>query len=204
MVSCPVKPACWNGIMPPHKHQSPSAANGRKKVAQNNYWKLKWADFCRRCTLHGIYEFHESSNWLGKFFWALAFLGATAAAVYGCSKIVLAYLKSPVTVEYFVQDAIYGLQVPDIVICPFNRLNATYVKEHEIPANLTDYIQWAFGLGSNIFETGHHDQLINSKQMANDLQKLLRKLNRLCFISIFQSIKRFRKKVLVLSVLTLS
>lgn len=62
-----------------------------------------------------------------KAMWGLIFAAGVFMAFYGCYAIVTEYLRSPVVVSYVIQGAEL-LHLPDIVVCPFNRYNKTYIE----------------------------------------------------------------------------
>ncbi len=100
-------------------------------------------DFIEYSTLHGINDLYRAKGCPLKVIWSVIFVTALGAAFYGCFAIVNAYVRSPVVVSYFV----YGnesLKLPDIIVCPLNRFNKTYLVEHNLSDNLAQYLELSF------------------------------------------------------------
>lgn len=99
----------------------------------------------RRITIHGLGDLYRAKNSHLRWFWVVTFFGALAAAVYGCYHIVEQYIEAPVVVSYFVQEFESSFPLPDLVICPFNRFNAEFLKNYSIPDDVAQYMQLTFG-----------------------------------------------------------
>lgn len=74
-------------------------------------------------------------------------------------------------VSYVVEES-SSLTIPDIVICPFNRLNRSYLAAHNLTNEMIRYIQLSFGT-SNLydyqFRTDWASQLKNETQQKLNL-----------------------------------
>lgn len=109
--------------------------------------KLK--EFCDSSTLHGVSGCYNATTVTGRLFWLSAFCGALVLAIYGCYEIVRQYQDSPVVISYIVhREDETTKQLPNIVICPFNRFNITFFRENQIDNDLIEYIQTPFRINT--------------------------------------------------------
>lgn len=76
--------------------------------------------------------------------WSLILFISICFSFHGCYSIISEYLARPVVVSYFVADAGQKLALPDIIICPFNRFNRTYLEALNITDDLAQYLELAF------------------------------------------------------------
>lgn len=105
----------------------------------------QWVYFCQRSTFHGLADVYRAPNKGLRVFWFTTFLGALAASIYGCYAILHQYMESPVVASYFIQEAPARFALPDLIVCPFNRFNAKFLRKFEIPIEVAQYMQLTFG-----------------------------------------------------------
>ncbi|MCP3665521.1 MAG: amiloride-sensitive sodium channel family protein, partial [Gammaproteobacteria bacterium] len=91
-------------------------------------------------TMHGLSDVYRANGFIRKLTWLLIFVAALLAAVYGCYAIVAEYVQGPVVVSYMVSDN-KSLVLPDIVICPFNRFNQSFLDEYNVTEDIANYME---------------------------------------------------------------
>lgn len=136
--------------------------------------------FCQRSTLHGLSDLCRAENWWLRGFWLVTFVGACAAAIYGCYHIMEQYMESPVVVSYFVQESDLKFPLPDLVICPFNRFNAEFLKNYSVRTDVAQHMQLVFGMSAKhpaqrreLFRYMQKDSMIElDKAMNETLERL--------------------------------
>ncbi|KAI1732128.1 amiloride-sensitive sodium channel domain-containing protein [Ditylenchus destructor] len=100
--------------------------------------------FPERTTFHGIRDcFHTWNEKCPRVTWVMIIILASVAALHGCFMIVNEFIARPVVVSYFIQEAA-SLPLPDIVICPFNRFNRSYLDTLNISEGLAQYLELSF------------------------------------------------------------
>uniref|UniRef100_A0AC34GMQ5 Uncharacterized protein n=1 Tax=Panagrolaimus sp. ES5 TaxID=591445 RepID=A0AC34GMQ5_9BILA len=109
----------------------------------------KWCDdgfelFKEHSTFHGVKDLSKANLPSTKCLWILILCVSIFFSIQGCYMIISEYLQRPVVVSYFVAEAHQNLELPDIIICPFNRFNRTYLDNLNITGDLAQYLELAF------------------------------------------------------------
>uniref|UniRef100_A0AC35EXL7 Uncharacterized protein n=1 Tax=Panagrolaimus sp. PS1159 TaxID=55785 RepID=A0AC35EXL7_9BILA len=109
----------------------------------------KWCDdgfelFKEHSTFHGVKDLSKANLPSTKCLWILILCVSIFFSIQGCYMIISEYLQRPVVVSYFVAEAHQNLALPDIIICPFNRFNKTYLENLNITGDLAQYLELAF------------------------------------------------------------
>ncbi|CAK5078313.1 unnamed protein product [Meloidogyne enterolobii] len=99
--------------------------------------------YCRllreNTTFHGIRDSIATGGWLRALWICIIFL-ASMAALIGCGFIVWEFNNRPLSVTYSIRENV-SLIIPDIIICPFNRFNKTYLNYWNVSDNLAQYLE---------------------------------------------------------------
>lgn len=134
--------------------------------------------FYERVKLHGLYDVYVTKSRPLKAFWAVAFFAAIVAAIYGCTAIVIEYVKSPIVVTYLVQEPNF-MRLPDLVICPFNRLDRVRLREFNVSDEIAQYIEASFsGLEYLDYQRMWNERISNnSKILESQLNAILVRTN---------------------------
>ncbi|CAK5078759.1 unnamed protein product [Meloidogyne enterolobii] len=132
--------------------------------------------YCRllreNTTFHGIRDSIATGGWLRALWICIIFL-ASMAALIGCGFIVWEFNNRPLSVTYSIRENV-SLIIPDIIICPFNRFNKTYLNYWNVSDNLAQYLELAFPQASqHPFQYKSYKNLIDK---INDLEEELNKL----------------------------
>uniref|UniRef100_A0A915MI83 Uncharacterized protein n=1 Tax=Meloidogyne javanica TaxID=6303 RepID=A0A915MI83_MELJA len=99
--------------------------------------------------------------------------GASMAALIGCGFIVWEFNNRPLSVTYSIRENV-SLIIPDIIICPFNRFNKTYLNYWNVSDNLAQYLELAFPQASQ-----HPFQYKSYKNLIDKINELEEELNKL-------------------------
>uniref|UniRef100_A0A0N5ATV6 Amiloride-sensitive sodium channel n=1 Tax=Syphacia muris TaxID=451379 RepID=A0A0N5ATV6_9BILA len=138
--------------------------------------------FQETTTFHGVRDFFVAQSWGLKMLWLITVIVAVIFAAHGSYSIFSEYSARPVVVSYFVQDA-GSLPLPDILICPFNRYNRTFLEMHNVSESLAQYLEMSYP-GTVIHQFQAQKYSIIKKQAAKldeDLQQLLMRLGNITF-----------------------
>uniref|UniRef100_A0A914PU25 Uncharacterized protein n=1 Tax=Panagrolaimus davidi TaxID=227884 RepID=A0A914PU25_9BILA len=100
--------------------------------------------FKEHSTFHGVKDLYRANRPTTKCLWILILCVSISFSIQGCYMIISEYLQRPVIVSYFVADAGQKLALPDLIICPFNRFNRTYLEENNIAGDLAQYLELTF------------------------------------------------------------
>uniref|UniRef100_A0A915B9Q1 Uncharacterized protein n=1 Tax=Parascaris univalens TaxID=6257 RepID=A0A915B9Q1_PARUN len=93
------------------------------------------------------------------------------------------YIAHPVVVSYFIQEAGRRLALPDIVICPFNRYNRSYLDELNISNGLAQYLELSYPSPMlHSFQIRQYTETVaNIDRFDFELENLLKKLGNISF-----------------------
>ncbi|CAJ0583035.1 unnamed protein product, partial [Mesorhabditis spiculigera] len=122
-------------------------------------WKL----LKENTNVHGLKDLFFTSSCKLKVTWMLLLILAGILTVHGCYTIIMEYLLGRVVVSYFIYEA-PELLVPDIVICPFNRFNRSYLTSLNVSAGFAQYLELSFP-----FQPIHPFQESTINEIANNL-----------------------------------
>ncbi|KAL3081310.1 hypothetical protein niasHT_039787 [Heterodera trifolii] len=129
-------------------------------------------------TFHGIRDTVQTSGHL-RLLWLAIVILATFAALVGCALIVWEYNTRPLVVTYGIKEDV-SLTLPDIVVCPFNRFNRSFLLSHNVSAPLAQYLELAFpSPAQHPFQYELYTKMIAQQrmdQMESELSKLLEKV----------------------------
>ncbi|KAE9556176.1 hypothetical protein FO519_000664 [Halicephalobus sp. NKZ332] len=97
--------------------------------------------------------------------------------------IIVQFIEHPVVVSYFVKDAGQNLILPDVIICPFNRFNKTFLDEINITGDLAQYLELTYpGPGQFPFQERLVEEYEKKYDKYDDqLKEILRKLGNMSF-----------------------
>uniref|UniRef100_A0A915DCS5 Uncharacterized protein n=1 Tax=Ditylenchus dipsaci TaxID=166011 RepID=A0A915DCS5_9BILA len=115
------------------------SSSEEEKDAAGHYFQV----FPERTTFHGVRDCFHARHGCPRFTWIFIIVVATLAALQGCFMIVREFIARPVVVSYFIQEA-SRLPLPDIVICPFNRFNRTYLNSLNVSDGLAQYLELSY------------------------------------------------------------
>uniref|UniRef100_A0A914XR84 Uncharacterized protein n=1 Tax=Plectus sambesii TaxID=2011161 RepID=A0A914XR84_9BILA len=126
--------------------QSPSDHRRRKRSAPDSDSSSDEDDdlrFYEYSTFHGVRDLFHSKSSLMSSLWLFTLIAAVLCSVYGCAAIIMEYVQRPVVVSY-IQESVNKLSLPDVVVCPFNRFNHSFLEEHNVSAGLAQYLELSF------------------------------------------------------------
>lgn len=113
-------------------------------TVSKNFQNKCHVPFQEYSTFHGIRDFSNSSAIYLKIIWIVVIFLAVLFAVNGCYQIISQFIEHPVVVSYFIEDAGQNLTLPDVIICPFNRFNKTFLDEVNITGDVAQYLEMTF------------------------------------------------------------
>lgn len=133
--------------------------------------------FTQNSSLHGISDLYYARSRVGRAAWVVLILGATSCAIYGCHGILYQYQQSPLYVNYVIRTSLQR-DVPDVIICPFNRFDQRFIEQFNISSGLSEYMQLAFGLRTPYeFQKGFVKEMLKNKKHRRQLDALLKRQN---------------------------
>ena len=116
-------------------------------------------------TFHGIRDSIQTAGWL-RALWVCIIVLASVAALIGCGLIVWEFNTRPLSVTYSIRENV-SLVLPDIVICPFNRFNRTFLQSANVSDQLAQYLELAFPQASQ-----HPFQYKSYKELLDHIDEL--------------------------------
>ncbi|KAF7629299.1 hypothetical protein Mgra_00009194 [Meloidogyne graminicola] len=128
-------------------------------------------------TFHGIRDSIATVGWL-RALWICIIFFASMAALIGCGFIVWEFNTRPLSVTYSIKENV-SLILPDIVICPFNRFNKTFLQFWNVSDHLSQYLELAFPQSSqHPFQYKSYKSLLEKiDELEEELNQLLIKIN---------------------------
>ncbi|CAI5455562.1 unnamed protein product [Caenorhabditis angaria] len=136
-------------------------------------------------TLHGLRDVLLSSSGRLRSIWVIIVILAIVLTLHGCYQIILEFSNERIVVSYFIKEA-PGLELPDIVVCPYNRFNSTFLREHGFDFKLAQYIEASYPsnlptIGS-LKERWHEDILADVDQLDAQLEFVLEQLGNISYV----------------------
>jgi hypothetical protein len=127
------------------------------------------------CTFHGVRDIRLSHHVHLRQVWCVIMVVSFLAALNGCYSIIMEYVERPVVVSYFIEES-SSLPLPDIVVCPLNRYNATYLKSLNISFDLSQYLELAYPSPLvHSFQLRHYPRIIKQiEKLDAEMNELLR------------------------------
>ncbi|KAL7070377.1 hypothetical protein ACQ4LE_010351, partial [Meloidogyne hapla] len=155
-----------------HRHRRRGGMRWLKKRPEKAYCRL----LRENTTFHGIRDSIATVGWLRAIWICIIFL-ASMAALIGCGFIVWEFNTRPLSVTYSIRENV-SLILPDIIICPFNRFNKTYLNYWNVSDNLAQYLELAFPQASqHPFQYKSYKNLIDKiNELEEELTELLLKI----------------------------
>lgn len=157
----------------------------RLKLKQSSFMlNNKLSEFCNLSTIHGVGNWYKATSYGGKFIWALLVSCATISAIYGCVQICRQYQESPVVISYKIYHEL-SHKLPDMLICPFSRLNTSFIRDNNMSKTLADYIQQVFYINTPYRHYWNRRQEMyrtaGNISEALELEELMRRLGNITF-----------------------
>ncbi|CAJ0933694.1 unnamed protein product, partial [Mesorhabditis belari] len=145
---------------------------------EDDSWKL----LKENANVHGLKDLFFTSSSKLKVTWILLLILAAILTVHGCYTIIVEYLVGRVVVSYFVYEA-SDLPLPDLVICPLNRFNRTFLENLNVSAGLAQYMELSFPLyPMHPFQQPTFDAVMgNTDFYNNELELLLTRLGNMTY-----------------------
>ncbi|UMM41149.1 hypothetical protein L5515_017535 [Caenorhabditis briggsae] len=94
-------------------------------------------------TLHGLRDVMLSSSGRLRIIWVLIVVSALFMTLQGCHQIINEYQARRIVVSYFIQEA-PAIYVPDVVFCPYNRFNRTFLAQYNVSFELAQFLELSF------------------------------------------------------------
>ncbi|KHN88751.1 Acid-sensing ion channel 1 [Toxocara canis] len=134
-------------------------------------------------TFHGVRDLLISHTLPMQLVWATLIFLALVSAIQGAYMIFSEYIAHPVVVSYFIQEAGRRLALPDIVICPFNRYNRSYLEELNVSRGLAQYLELSYPSPMlHSFQIRQYTETVaNIDRFDFELETLLKKLGNISF-----------------------
>ncbi|VDK42529.1 unnamed protein product [Anisakis simplex] len=146
-------------------------------------------------TFHGVRDLLISRSLFMQIIWITLIMLALIFAVHGSYMIFSEYIARPVVVSYFIQEAGRRLALPDIVICPFNRYNRSYLEELNVSRGLAQYLELSYPSPMlHSFQTRQYTETVaNIDRFDFELEMLLKKLGNISFTQFIKMVHIFVK-----------
>lgn len=106
--------------------------------------------------------------------------------------IIIQFIEHPVVISYFVKDAGQNLTLPDVIICPFNRFNKTFLEQVNITGELAQYLELTYPSPAQFqFQQRLMSKHIDESQIDaydNELKEILRKMGNISFNDLMKQV----------------
>ncbi|PAV73816.1 hypothetical protein WR25_05123 isoform B [Diploscapter pachys] len=134
--------------------------------------------FSETTTLHGLRDVILSTSNCLKIVWAIILFFALLLTLQGCYEVLKEYSKKSVVISYFIQKKT-SMKLPDLIICPFNRFNLSYLQEMNISEPLSQYLELTYPtIMYHRFQLLRAEEImVNSDLYDEQLQSILRQNN---------------------------
>ncbi|KAL6724395.1 hypothetical protein Aduo_019288 [Ancylostoma duodenale] len=139
-------------------------------------------------TLHGLRDLLLSTTCKLRFIWVVILVLAVLLTSHGVWQIMLEFKLRRVVVSYFIQEA-NTLALPDIVICPFNRFNRSFLEQWNVSAGLAQYLELSYPSPViHTFQTRMYEETVNNLDAHEyELEMLLDRIGNMSYTSFLKA-----------------
>ncbi|KHJ86568.1 hypothetical protein OESDEN_13675 [Oesophagostomum dentatum] len=144
--------------------------------------------FQENSTLHGLRDLLLSTTCKLRFIWVVILVLAVLLTSHGVWQIMLEFKLRRVVVSYFIQEA-NTLALPDIVICPFNRFNRSFLEQWNVSAGLAQYLELSYPSPViHSFQTRMYEETVNNLDAHEyELELLLERIGNMSYTSFLKA-----------------
>ncbi|CAB3399265.1 unnamed protein product [Caenorhabditis bovis] len=139
-------------------------------------------------TLHGLRDVLLSSSSHLKSVWVMIVVMAIFLTLHGCYQILQEYSLRRIVVSYFIQEAA-TLPLPDVVICPYNRFNRSFLEANNVSFELAQYLELSYPsleMPFNFLRDKQNEIIDHVDMYDYELELLLQKMGNVSYVNFLQ------------------